>query len=173
MDEEPLNSGPGGRVSIFDYSIENHFRAMDTISKLCEEPNIEGLDETDIRRFSSSITFLSKDFVMYVGGSVWALDWCPRVRKNPNSPVKCEFIAVAAHPPESYYHKMGTPLTDRGIVQIWCILNVGVKEEETPLSKKKTKRISQNSEAMEDNPSKRPRLEEDLKKGQLNNLNQI
>ncbi|XVF81205.1 hypothetical protein PTKIN_Ptkin15bG0137300 [Pterospermum kingtungense] len=218
MEEEPLNGGPGVRVSMFDYSIENHFRAMDTISELCEEPNVEGVDETDIRRFSSSITFLSehdfrewrhfnyepriirfaselgdsthryvsgginlpqfssanvpkqegldgsnaspescKDFVMYVGGSVWALDWCPRVHKNPNSPVKCEFIAVAAHPPESYYHKMGTPLTGRGIIQIWCILNVGVNEEETPLSKKKPKRISQNSEAMEDNPSKRPR----------------
>ncbi|XWS47227.1 hypothetical protein CRYUN_Cryun14cG0134400 [Craigia yunnanensis] len=213
MEEEPFTGGPGVRVSIFDNSIENHFRAMDTISKLCEEPKIEGLDETDIQRFSSSITFLRewwyfnydpriikfasdlgdsthkdvsggihlpqfssatvpkqeglfgsnaspescKDFVMYVGGSVWALDWCPRVHENPNSPVKCEFIAVAAHPPESYYHKMGTPLTGRGIIQIWCMQNVGVNEEEAHLSKIKPKRRSQNTEAMEDSPAKRPR----------------
>lgn len=57
-EEEPLNGGPGVRVSMFDYSIENHFRAMDTIFELCEEPVLEGPDETDIRRFSSSITFL-------------------------------------------------------------------------------------------------------------------
>ncbi|XVF32182.1 hypothetical protein REPUB_Repub17cG0059900 [Reevesia pubescens] len=213
MEEEPMNGGPGVRVSIFDYSIENHFRAMDTISKLCEESKIEGLDETDIQRFFSSITFLRewrhfnyepriirfaselcdstgkdvsggihlpqfssasvpkqeglygsnaspescKDFVMYVGGSVWALDWCPRVHENPNSPVKCEFIAVTAHPPESYYNKMGTPLTGRGIIQIWCLLNVGVSEEEAPLSKKKLKRRSQNTEALEDSLTKRPR----------------
>lgn len=34
----------------------------------------------------------SKDFVMYVGGSVWALDWCPQVHENPNSLVKCEVL---------------------------------------------------------------------------------
>ncbi|XVF21369.1 hypothetical protein REPUB_Repub12eG0084500 [Reevesia pubescens] len=213
MEEEHLDGGPGVRVSIFDYSIENHFKAMDTISKLCEEPKIDGLDETEILRFSSSITFLRewrhfnyeprivrfaselgnslgkdvsgsihlpqfssatvpkqkglygsnaspescKDFVMYVGGSVWALDWCPRVHENPNSLVKCEFIAASAHPPESYYHKMGSPLTGRGIIQIWCMLNIGVNEEEGPLSKKKPKQRSQNKEAMEESSSKRPR----------------
>ncbi|KAK6238872.1 hypothetical protein QUC31_004341 [Theobroma cacao] len=210
---EPLKGRPGVRVSIFDCSIENHFRAMDTICKLCEEPESDGPDETDIQRFSSSITFLRewrhfnyepriikfasevgdsqgkdvsdciqlpqfssatvlkqreglngktspkscKDFVMYVGGSVWALDWCPRVHENPNSTVKCEFIAVAAHPPDSYYHKIGTPLTGRGIIQIWCMLNVGVEEEEAPLSKKRPKWRSQTTEAMEESPSKRPR----------------
>ncbi|XP_022765150.1 uncharacterized protein LOC111310200 isoform X2 [Durio zibethinus] len=213
MEEPSLNDGPGVSISIFDYSIENHFKAMDTISKLCEEFKIDGLNETDIQRFSSSITFLrewrhfnyepriirfaselrdspgkgvsdvinlpqfssatvpkqeglcgsnappesSKDFVMYVGGSVWALDWCPRVHENPNRPVKCEFIAVATHPPESYYHKMGTPLTGRGIIQIWCVLNVGVNEEEDPLSKKKPKRGFQSTEAVEESSLKRPR----------------
>lgn len=52
---------------------------------------------------------------------------------------------------------MGTPLTGRGIIQIWCMLNVGMNEEESPQSKKKPKRISQNTEAIEDNPTKRPR----------------
>ncbi|OMO89342.1 hypothetical protein CCACVL1_07901 [Corchorus capsularis] len=213
MEEEPLNGCPGVRVSLFDYSIENHFKAMETIYKLCGEPKSEASDETDIQRFSSSITFLRewrhfnyeprtirfasqvgnsqgksvsdginlpqfssatvpkreelfgssasseccKDFVMYVGGSVWALDWCPRVHENPSSHVKCEFIAVAAHPPESYYHKMGTPVTGRGIVQIWCMLNVGVNVEEPLLSKKKPNQRSQNTEAMEESTSKRPR----------------
>ncbi|XP_040972627.1 uncharacterized protein [Gossypium hirsutum] len=214
MAEEPLNGGPGAKVSVFDYSVENHFRAMDTISKLCEEPKIDGLDETDIRRFSSSITFLrewrhfdyepriirfanelkdspgkdvslgielpqfssatvpkqqdrvygsnasveyGKDFVMYVGGSVWALDWRPQVHENPNSLVKCEFIAIAAHPPESYYHKLGAPLIGRGIIQIWCVINAGVNEEEATLPKEKSKQIPQNTEAVNESSAKRTR----------------
>ncbi|GMJ01191.1 hypothetical protein like AT1G19485 [Hibiscus trionum] len=213
MEEKPMNDGPGAKVSVFDYSIENHFRAMDTISKLCEEPKNISLDETDIQRFSSSITFLRewrhfnyeprvirfanelkdsqgkdvfggielpqfssstvskhqdrvygsnasaescKDFVMYVGGSVWAVDWCPQVHDNPNSLVKCEFIAIAAHPPESYYHKLGAPLIGRGIIQIWCVLNVMVNEE-APLSEKKPKRRYQNTGAVDKSSSKRPR----------------
>ncbi|TYI74862.1 hypothetical protein E1A91_D07G234100v1 [Gossypium mustelinum] len=213
MAEEPLYGGPGAKVSVFDYSVENHFRAMDTISKLCEEPKIDGLYETDIRRFSSSITFLrewrhfdyepriirfanelkdspgkdvslgielpqfssatvpkqdrvygsnasveyGKDFVMYVGGSVWALDWCPQVHENPNSLVKCEFIAIAAHPPQSYYHKLGAPLVGRGIIQIWCVLNAGVNEEEATLAKEKSKQIPQNTEAVNESSAKRTR----------------
>ncbi|KAE8696924.1 DNA binding protein, putative isoform 2 [Hibiscus syriacus] len=99
------------------------------------------------------------DFVMYVGGSVWALDWCPQIHENPNSLVKCEvlpyfsplFIAIAAHPPESYYHNLGAPLIGRGIIQIWCVLNVRVNDEEAVLSEKKPKHRYQNT------GSKRPR----------------
>ncbi|KAJ0046189.1 hypothetical protein Pint_05060 [Pistacia integerrima] len=65
---------------------------------------------------------------MYVGGSVWALDWCPRVLERPDSHSKCEFIAVATHAPASYYHQVGAPLTGRGIIQIWCVLNVGIED---------------------------------------------
>lgn len=32
----------------------------------------------------------SQDFVMYVGGPVWALDWCPRVHECLESHAKCE-----------------------------------------------------------------------------------
>ncbi|XP_039003969.1 uncharacterized protein LOC120130887 isoform X2 [Hibiscus syriacus] len=204
--EEPPNDGPGAKVSVFDDSIDNHFRAMDTISKICEEPKNDDLDETDIQRFSSSITFLRewrhfnyeprvirfanekdvfggvelpqfssstvskdgvyesnasaefcKDFLMYVGGSVWALDWCPRVHQNPNNLVKCEFIAIAAHPPESYYHKLGAPLIGRGMIQIWCVLNDRVNEEEAPLSEKKPKRKYQITEALDESLPKKPR----------------
>ncbi|KAL5862326.1 hypothetical protein ACOSQ3_003613 [Xanthoceras sorbifolium] len=217
MEEELLGSNSGGGVSVlkFDHSVENHFEAIDTISKLCGEPESDGLDEVDMQRLSSSITFLrewryfnyepriirfanetasgpekdvsseinlpqfssaavpkeglcssatglesSKDFVMYVGGSVWALDWCPRVHERPDCHTKCEFIAVAAHPPESYYHKLGAPLTGRGVIQIWCMLNVGVYEEVTPPPKKSSKQVPQSNENTEDKPKKprgRPR----------------
>ncbi|KAJ4829849.1 hypothetical protein Tsubulata_035047 [Turnera subulata] len=195
---EPHGDGDGVRVSLFDYSVENHFDAMDAISKLCEETETEPPipDETEIRRLSSSITFLrewrhfcysprmvrfacesdsgggridihsglplpqfssatvpqkdkpsnvsssvdySADFVMYVGGSVWGLDWCPRIHEKPNCRNKCEFLAVAAHSPESYYHKIGVPLSGRGIIQIWCVVNPNGSEEEAPAPMKKRK----------------------------------
>nr|TKS04088.1 hypothetical protein D5086_0000146430 [Populus alba] len=175
-------NGVGIRVSTFDYSVENHFKEMDMISKLCGEAETDSVDEIEIQCYKSSITFLSewklykydpriirfasemdnslekcvlsginlplfssatvpkersdggasslessKDFVMYVGGSVWALDWCPRVHERPDNHIKREFVAISAHPPESYYHKIGVPLTGRGMVQIWCVLNALVK----------------------------------------------
>lgn len=67
-----------------------------------------------------------------------------------------QFIAVAAHPPESCYHKLGVPLTGRGMIQIWCMLNVGVNEEEAPSPKTDLKRKSQNFEDSDDK-TKRPR----------------
>ncbi|KAF2289739.1 hypothetical protein GH714_038415 [Hevea brasiliensis] len=177
MEEEKLlgGNGAGIKVSLFDYSVENHFKAIDTISELCGEVETDSLQEAEIQRISSSITFLgewshfncqprtvrfacemensqrnvflvtliypsfhqhqfqSKDFVLNAGGSVWALDWCPRVHERPACHIKCEFVVVAAHPPDSYYHKIGTLLTGRGLVQIWCILNVSGDDEEAPL----------------------------------------
>lgn len=60
MEEEEVleGNGAGIRVSLFDYSVENHFKAMDTISKLCEEAESDSLQEAEIQRLSSSITFL-------------------------------------------------------------------------------------------------------------------
>ncbi|KAF9594303.1 hypothetical protein IFM89_029444 [Coptis chinensis] len=76
-----------------------------------------------------------KDFVLYVGGHVWALDWCGSVYQQSDSHIK-----FAAHPPEtsseSSYHKIGMPLTGRGVVQIWCLLHE-VKEEVLPPIPKK------------------------------------
>lgn len=43
-----------------------------------------------------------------------------------------QFIAVSAHPPESSYHKIGAPLSGRGIVQIWCLLNNSMDEDMPP-----------------------------------------
>ncbi|KAG2319698.1 hypothetical protein Bca52824_012911 [Brassica carinata] len=181
-EEEPSGSGEEGcSISKFDYSVENHLKAVDSISDLCGEAGTD-TDKTDIKRLSSSVTFLrewrhisyepkrfgfyndeagkscepkdinsqtlpqfssarapkvkihddessssfgepSKDFIMHVGGSVWALEWCPRVHENPDAQTKCEFLAVATHPPDSYSHKMGVRLSGRGIIQIWCIIN--------------------------------------------------
>uniref|UniRef100_A0A0E0Q7Q7 DML1/Misato tubulin domain-containing protein n=1 Tax=Oryza rufipogon TaxID=4529 RepID=A0A0E0Q7Q7_ORYRU len=62
------------------------------------------------------------NFVIFAGGNVWALDWCPRLCDRPHSPINCEYLAVAAHPPGSSYHKIGMPLIGRGIIQVWCLL---------------------------------------------------
>ncbi|RLN23131.1 uncharacterized protein C2845_PM07G29300 [Panicum miliaceum] len=65
---------------------------------------------------------VSFDFILFAGGNVWALDWCPRLCDKPGSSINCEYLAVSAHPPGSSYHKIGMPLTGRGIIQIWCLL---------------------------------------------------
>nr|GEZ49719.1 hypothetical protein [Tanacetum cinerariifolium] len=206
----------GVPVSKFDYSVENHFKAMDKIGLIDDESLIE-YDETEIQRLSSSVTFLrkwrdfcyqprdirfdcesktpqekdvtgrislpqfssaavpkmqdwsdgnestsplSKDFVMFVGGHVWALDWCPRVHQSSDYDCNVEFIAVSAHPPESSYHVIGAPLSGRGLIQIWCILNTGVKDQDvTSLVKVKSRKYTKNKEAKKpkDNEPKRPR----------------
>ncbi|PIN03478.1 hypothetical protein CDL12_23999 [Handroanthus impetiginosus] len=206
------NASPEIAVSEFDYSIENHFKAVDTITKLCGHPTTLDANHVEIKRLSNSITFLrewrdfkyaprtvifasqhnsqkkdvvagvtlsqfsaasvpkkemqngieavtesSKDFVMHVGGSVWALDWCPSVDCNSENPIKSQFIAVAAHPPESSYHKIGAPLTGRGAVQIWCLLTVSVKEDVLSLGNKKSRQNSQNKLAKLPKPRGRPR----------------
>ncbi|VFQ84438.1 unnamed protein product [Cuscuta campestris] len=156
--EEPGEAHPGFEVSFFDYSVENHFRAIDTARKLCGEPDIDdSIDQEELQRFGSSITFLSEwrylkyksrkirfasesengngkdvkceiilpqfsattvpkgtsqekvsspqscnDLVLYVGGSVWGIDWCPRACKES------EFLFQS---------------------EIWCLLNHRVKDE--------------------------------------------
>ncbi|XP_035544457.1 uncharacterized protein LOC108983424 isoform X5 [Juglans regia] len=218
---EDCCNAPKVTVLKFDNSVENHFRAIDTISQLCGEPEDGALEEQEIQQLSSSITFLrewkyfnyepkivrfasavgsidgkdvvsgielpqlssaavpkneepsggaathaessgsgcSKDFVIHVGGHVWALDWCPRVHERPECPIKCEFIAVAAHPPGSSYHKIGAPLTGRGVVQIWGLLNVSMNEDEVPPPAEKPKQGPKNGRDMKDKltVSKRPR----------------
>ncbi|KAJ1286299.1 hypothetical protein BS78_03G343100 [Paspalum vaginatum] len=64
----------------------------------------------------------SFDFILFAGGNVWALDWCPRLCYKPGSSINCEYLAVSTHPPGSSYHKLGMPLTGRGIIQVWCLL---------------------------------------------------
>ncbi|XP_010558993.1 PREDICTED: LOW QUALITY PROTEIN: uncharacterized protein LOC104827512 [Tarenaya hassleriana] len=101
----------------------------------------------------------SKDFVMYVGGSLWALDWCPRAHRNPDARAKCEFLAVAAHPPESYTHKIGAQLTGRGIIQIWCILNLSCEKDIVSIPEQNQKGKSKPGKSTAGKPRGRPRKE--------------
>lgn len=71
----------------------------------------------------------SDDFLLNVGGSVWTLDWCPRLHENAGNDVKCEYLAIAAHPNAADYHKIGEQLSGRGFIQIWCFLHLGDKED--------------------------------------------
>ncbi|XP_062082661.1 uncharacterized protein LOC133788977 [Humulus lupulus] len=110
-------------------------------------------------RLHGNITSMEpKDFILYVGGSVWSLDWCPRVHENPESRVKREFIAIAAHPPGSSYHKIGAPLSGKGLVQIWSLLNISEEEGEIPpLEKLKQGRKKSVITKTKPNAIKRPR----------------
>ncbi|KAK7392586.1 hypothetical protein VNO78_21029 [Psophocarpus tetragonolobus] len=91
-----------------------------------------------------------RDIVMNVGGSVWALDWCPQIHEKPDCSVKCEFIAVAAHPPGSSYHKMGAPLTGRGVIQIWCLLNIKGHNDKSTKKKGPKGRLRKNATVVDD-----------------------
>ena len=58
--EEGSRNGPRVSVSMFDDSVENHFRVMDTIANLCGEAEEDGgVEDGEIQRLSSSVTFLS------------------------------------------------------------------------------------------------------------------
>ncbi|EPS60976.1 hypothetical protein M569_13828, partial [Genlisea aurea] len=75
--------------------------------------------EVQSEKNNNSLHF-SRDFVLNAGGSVWGVDWCPKANQNSSYPANSEFVAIAAHPPDSPYHKIGARLTGRGSVQIWC-----------------------------------------------------
>ncbi|XP_071690679.1 uncharacterized protein [Rutidosis leptorrhynchoides] len=110
---------------------------------------------------------------MYVGGHVWALDWCPRVHQSSHNNINVEFIAVSAHPPESSYHKIGAPLSGRGLIQIWCIVNTCVKDQNgKPLVKVRPKKYSKNKETNQLKKRGRPKKDpakESVKKISKNN----
>ncbi|KAI7998900.1 hypothetical protein LOK49_LG10G01418 [Camellia lanceoleosa] len=55
-DNNPL----GITVSMFDYSVDNHFRAMNRIRKLCGEAECDDLDKREFEWLSSSITFIKE-----------------------------------------------------------------------------------------------------------------
>ncbi|CAN1351214.1 hypothetical protein LINPERPRIM_LOCUS42463 [Linum perenne] len=199
MEDEEATGRDGVEVLKFDYSVENHFKAVDMISQLCGENAAGGgddaLDEAEIRRLSSSITFLkewrnfrypeidfrvsceaegcggeegvawglnlpqfssasvskcSNDFVMYVGGPVWSLDWCPQSHERLDDKAKCEFVAIAAHPPGSCYHKIGSPLVGRGIIQIWSVLNASENKDEALSIIEIPKRITKQRKSVND-----------------------
>nr|GEU38693.1 AT hook, DNA-binding motif-containing protein [Tanacetum cinerariifolium] len=112
----------------------------------------------DISDGNKVSSHLSEDFVMYVGGPVWALDWCPRVHQ-PDCDVNLEFVAIAAHPPESSYNKVGAALTGRGVIQIWGLMNPHVKDHDvfSQVKKKSKKNLNNKTSTPEGTPLKRAR----------------
>ena len=59
--EKPSDcNGDRVTVSEFDYCVDNYFRAIETISKLCGEDDEDyyALQQTEIQHLSSSLTFL-------------------------------------------------------------------------------------------------------------------
>lgn len=69
---------------------------------------------------------------------------------------------MATHPPDSYSHKIGIPLTGRGIIQIWCIINATCKKDIPPFSEKSKKltgksRKKPSGEITETTEPKKPR----------------
>ncbi|KAL8140426.1 hypothetical protein V2J09_006447 [Rumex salicifolius] len=128
-----------GEISLSQYSSA----AVPMVEGLSDEPNL---------------TPCRNDFVFYAGGSVWALDWCPMPDTKPNTVVNNEFIAVSSHPPGSAYHKLGAPLSGRGMVQIWCLLNDAVKEDDLSCELKTcTKSQKRDAKKEEGTQSIRPR----------------
>ena len=58
--EKPSDcNGDRVMVSKFDYCVDNYFKAIETISKLCGEDDEDyALQQTEIQRLSASLTFL-------------------------------------------------------------------------------------------------------------------
>lgn len=56
--EDSAAAASGVRISLFDFSVENFFRDMDTIARLCGKENGAALDQSEVQRLSSSVTFL-------------------------------------------------------------------------------------------------------------------
>ena len=60
----PATANNGGdvsavRIALFDFSVENFFRVMETIVRLCgKEEDGAAIDQSEIQRMSSSVTFL-------------------------------------------------------------------------------------------------------------------
>ncbi|XP_020527307.1 uncharacterized protein LOC18441339 isoform X2 [Amborella trichopoda] len=98
----------------------------------------------------TKITNSSNDFVMQVGGSVWALDWCPKTHQGPQSLVKCEYLAISAHPPDCSFHKIGVPLSGRGMIQLWSLLNVSTKGDSLLPQKSRVRKMTDRSETVDD-----------------------
>eukprot|EP00252_Welwitschia_mirabilis_P020039 TRINITY_DN4807_c0_g1_i1.p1 TRINITY_DN4807_c0_g1~~TRINITY_DN4807_c0_g1_i1.p1 ORF type:complete len:832 (+),score=159.81 TRINITY_DN4807_c0_g1_i1:101-2497(+) len=79
--------------------------------------SVPKVDDSCVDEFGRPV--FGHDFILNAGGSVWALDWCPKSHKN--SQTNCEYLAIGAHQPGSMYHKLGLSLSGKGIVQIWSV----------------------------------------------------
>ncbi|OEL33610.1 hypothetical protein BAE44_0005377 [Dichanthelium oligosanthes] len=123
----------GVEVCLFDESADGFSRTVRAISELADlEPEPDFPDE-EVQRLASSITFLREwrhfsyepKEVSFNNGikSASSRDDMHRINLPQFSSASVpQYLAVAAHPPGSSYHKIGMPLTGRGIIQVWCLL---------------------------------------------------
>uniref|UniRef100_K3XE03 Transducin/WD40 repeat-like superfamily protein n=1 Tax=Setaria italica TaxID=4555 RepID=K3XE03_SETIT len=123
----------GVEVCLFDESADGFSRAVRAISELADLEPEPDFTEAEVERLASSITFLRewrhfsyepKD-VSFNNGieSTSSRDDMHSITLTQFSSVSVpQYLAVAAHPPGSSYHKIGMPLTGRGIIQVWCLL---------------------------------------------------
>jgi hypothetical protein len=65
VDANEGDPSPRTSISLFDFSVENHFKAVDTICKLCGEPETPEFDPAEIDRLASSITFLRLEICVF------------------------------------------------------------------------------------------------------------
>ncbi|CAI5496376.1 unnamed protein product [Closterium sp. Naga37s-1] len=58
---------------------------------------------------------ISHDLAMFVGGPIWAVDWCPLPRYSHT-----QYLAVACHPHLRPFSPLGVPLSGPALVQVWA-----------------------------------------------------
>ncbi|CAI5957088.1 unnamed protein product [Closterium sp. NIES-64] len=59
---------------------------------------------------------ISHDLAMFVGGPIWAVDWCPLPRYSHT-----QYLAVASHPHLRPFSPIGVPLCGPALVQVWAV----------------------------------------------------
>ncbi|KAM9339283.1 general transcription factor 3C polypeptide 2 [Symphorus nematophorus] len=57
------------------------------------------------------------DMVLYAGGPVWAMEWCP----TPDGAPATQYIALACHRGMDNRHYVNKTYTGRGLVQLWDV----------------------------------------------------
>ncbi|CAI5535539.1 unnamed protein product [Closterium sp. Naga37s-1] len=62
---------------------------------------------------------VSHDLAMFVGGPIWAVDWCPLPRYSHT-----QYLAVACHPHLRPFSPLGVPLSGPALVQVWAQLSL-------------------------------------------------
>lgn len=140
----PATEG-GWQATHSSVTVLRHLRARECLNasspKLCAGRVQPARDAKPLALFENLILIESRvedegqgrsvivDCTSYVGGLVWAVDWCPSLptpvpsRKERDKDVSRseEFLAVSAHPKGVQSNKIGVPVSGRGLIQIWSV----------------------------------------------------